>query len=126
MRKYHLVFILKYRREIIYYELSKDTQQIIKDLCKWKEAENLMSDHVYILVSIPQKYSMSAVMGYLKRESIVMIFERHANLNTAFSGSLIQFSAYSFYHGRIYATIAKPCQFHAGYLPISFSERAGR
>ena len=37
--KYHLVFTPKYRRKIIYYELRKDIQQIIKDLCKWKGVE---------------------------------------------------------------------------------------
>ena len=58
--KYHLVFTPKYRRKIIYYELRKDIQQIIKDLCKWKGVEiiegNMMPDHVHILVSIPPKY----------------------------------------------------------------------
>ena len=82
--KYHLVFTPKYRRKIIYYELRKDIQQIIKDLCKWKGVEiiegNMMPDHVHILVSIPPKYSVSAFMGYLKGKSAMMIFERHANL----------------------------------------------
>ena len=37
--KYHIVFTPKYRRKIIYKELRKDIQQIIKDLCKWKGVE---------------------------------------------------------------------------------------
>ena len=70
--KYHIVFTPKYRRKIIYKELRKDIQQIIKDLCKWKGVEiiegNMMPDHVHILVSIPPKYSVSQFMGYLQRE----------------------------------------------------------
>ncbi len=56
----------------------------IKDLCKWKGVEilegHMMSDHVYLLVSIPPKYSISQMMGYLKGKSAMMIFERHINL----------------------------------------------
>ena len=39
-----------------------------------------MSEHVHLLLSIPPKYSISSVMGYLKGKSAMMIFERHANL----------------------------------------------
>ena len=82
--KYHIVFTPKYRRKIIYKELRKDIQEIIKDLCKWKGVEiiegHMMPDHIHILVSIPPKYSVSQFMGYLKGKSAMMIFERHANL----------------------------------------------
>ena len=81
--KYHIMFTPKYRRKIIYKELRRDIQQIIKDLCKWKGVEiiegNIMPDHVHILVSIPPKMSVSSFMGYLKGKSAMMIFERHAN-----------------------------------------------
>lgn len=81
-------FTPKYRRKIIYKELRKDIQQIIKDLCKWKGVEiiegHMMPDHVHILVSIPPKYSVSQFMGYLKGKSAMMIFERHANLKYKF------------------------------------------
>ena len=39
-----------------------------------------MSDHIHLLLSIPPKYSLSQVMGYLKGKSAMMIFERHSNL----------------------------------------------
>lgn len=86
--KYHIVFTPKYRRKIIYHELRKDIQQIIKDLCKWKGVEiiegHMMPDHVHLLISIPPKYSVSQFMGYLKGKSAMMIFERHANLKYKF------------------------------------------
>ena len=86
--KYHIVFTPKYRRKVIYYQLRADIQKIIKDLCKWKGIEiiegHMMSDHIHLLLSIPPKYSVSQIMGYLKRKSAMMIFERHANLKYKF------------------------------------------
>lgn len=45
-----------------------------------------MPDHIHMLVSIPPKYSISLFMGYLKGKSALMIFDRHANLETDISG----------------------------------------
>ena len=82
--KYHIVFTPKYRRKVIYYKLRSDIQKIIKDLCKWKGIEiiegHMMTDHIHLLLCIPPKYSVSQIMGYLKGKSVMMIFERHANL----------------------------------------------
>ena len=82
--KYHVVFTPKYRRKVINYQLRADIQKIIKDLCKWKGVEiiegHMMADHIHLLLSIPPKYSVSQIMGYLKGKSAMMIFERHANL----------------------------------------------
>ena len=44
----------------------------------------MMSDHIHLLLSIPPKYSVSQIMGYLKGKSVMMIFERHANLKYKF------------------------------------------
>ena len=86
--KYHIVFIPKYRRKIIYNQLRKDIQKNIKDLCKWKGVEiiegHMMADHIHLLVDIPPKISVSSFMGYLKGKSTMMIFERHANLKYKF------------------------------------------
>ena len=75
--KYHIVFTPKHRRKIIYKQLRKDIQQIIKDLCKWKGVEiiegNMMPDHVHLLVSIPPKYSVATFMGYMKGKSEMVI-----------------------------------------------------
>ena len=86
--KYPIVFTPKYRRKVIYYQLRADIQKIIKDLCKWKGIEiiegHMMPDHIHLLLSIPLKYSVSQIMGYLKGKSAMMIFERHANLKYKF------------------------------------------
>ena len=88
MCKYHIVFTPKYRRKIIFNKLRKDIIAIIKDLCKWKGVEilegNACADHIHLVLSIPPKYSVSAIMGYLKGKSSMMIFDRHANLKYKF------------------------------------------
>lgn len=43
-----------------------------------------MPDHVHLLLSIPPKYSISNFMGYLKRKSAMMIFERYGILKYKF------------------------------------------
>jgi len=88
MCKYHIVFTPKYRRLIIYKQIKKDIQAIMKDLCKGKGVEiiegSMMPDHVHLLVSIPPKMSVSSFLGYLKGKSAMMIFDRHANLKYKF------------------------------------------
>ena len=84
MCKYHIVFAPKYRRKVICNQIKADIRDIIKDLCAWKGVEiiegHMMPDHVHLLLSIPPKYSVSQVMGYLKGKSAMMIFDRHSNL----------------------------------------------
>ena len=84
MCKYHIVFAPKYRRKIIFNQIRKDIGETLRELCKYKGVEiiegHMMPDHIHMLLSIPPKYSVSSVMGYLKGKSALMIFERHANL----------------------------------------------
>ena len=86
--KYHIVFTPKYRRKIIYYKLREDIVKILSELCKYKGVEIIegkaMADHVHLIISIPPKYSVSSVMGYLKGKSALMIFDRHSNLKYKF------------------------------------------
>ena len=86
--KYHIVFVPKYRRKIIYNQYRRDLQEIIRTLCKYKGVEiregNMMPDHVHLLLSIPPKTSVSSFMGYLKGKSALMMFDKHANLKYKF------------------------------------------
>ena len=63
---------------------KEDIGKILRKLCEYKGIEiieaELCKDHVHMLVSIPPKYSVSQVVGYLKGKSSLMIFDRHANL----------------------------------------------
>ena len=82
--QYHVVFAPKYRRMVIYGQIKKDIGQILRTLCDQKGVEIIevqaCPDHIHMLLSIPPKYSVSQIMGYLKGKSSLMIFDRHANL----------------------------------------------
>ena len=82
--QYHIVFAPKYRRLAIYGQIKKDIGQILRRLCKQKGVEIIEAeacpDHIHMLISIPPRYSVSQIMGYLKGKSSLMIFDRHANL----------------------------------------------
>lgn len=82
--QYHIVFAPKYRRLAIYGQIKKDIGQILRKLCEQKGVEIIEAeacpDHIHMLISIPPKYSVSQIMGYLKGKSSLMIFDRHANL----------------------------------------------
>ena len=82
--KYHIVFTPKYRRQIIYKQISADIGQIIRILCARKGITILeaaaLPDHIHLYVEIPPKYSVSEIMGYLKGKSSLMIFEKYANM----------------------------------------------
>ena len=82
--QYHVVFAPKYRRQIIYGKIKEDIGKILRQLCDQKGIEiieaELCPDHVHMLISIPPKYSVAQIMGYLKGKSSLMIFDRHANM----------------------------------------------
>ena len=82
--QYHIVFASKYKRMVIYNEIKADIGKILRQLCQQKGIEIISAeacpDHIHMLVSIPPKYSVSQIMGYLKGKSSLMIFDRHANL----------------------------------------------
>ena len=82
--KYHIVFAPKYRRQIIYGRIKMDIGQMLRKLCEYKGIEIIEAeackDHIHMLVSIPPKYSVSQIMGYLKGKSSLMIFEKYANM----------------------------------------------
>ena len=82
--QYHIVFSPKFRRMAINKEIKVDIGRILRQLCQQKGIEiieaELCPDHIHMLISVPPKYSISSIMGYLKGKSSLMIFDRHANL----------------------------------------------
>ncbi|MCH4072814.1 IS200/IS605 family transposase [Pseudoramibacter sp.] len=82
--KYHIVFAPKYRRQAIYGKIRADIGKILRILCQRKGIEIIeaecCSNHIHMLVRIPPKYSVSQIVGYLKRKSSLMIFNKYANL----------------------------------------------
>lgn len=78
---YHIVFIPKYRRRIMYGEVKKDLAEILKKLCEMKGIQlikgKICRDHIHMYIAIPPKYCVSEIMAYLKGKSTLMLFDRH-------------------------------------------------
>lgn len=82
--KYHIVFAPKFRRQVIYGNLKTEIGKILRKLYEYKKIEileaNACLDHIHMLISIPPKYSVSQIVGYLKGKSSLIIFDKFANL----------------------------------------------
>lgn len=81
--KYHVVFIPKYRRKVIFGNIRSSVGQILRDLCTQKGIDLLeghaMNDHVHLCLSIPPKYSVAYTIGFLKGKSAVRIHRELMN-----------------------------------------------
>ena len=88
--KYHVVFIPKYRRKALYVQLRRDLGPVFRDLAEQKECKveegHLMPDHVHMLLSMPPKYSVSSVMGFIKGKSAIHIARVYAGRRRNFVG----------------------------------------
>ena len=84
--QYHIVFIPKFRRKIMFGQTKADIREILKKLCEYKKVEIIegavCSDHVHLCVSMPPKLSISEFVGYLKGKSALMIFDKHPEHGT--------------------------------------------
>ena len=87
---YHIVFIPKYRRRIMYGTVKKDIVEIFKKLLEIKGVVliegKVCKDHVHLYVSIPPKLAVSEFVGYLKGKSALMLFDRHPEYREKWSG----------------------------------------
>ena len=75
--KYHVVFIPKYRRKALYHELRRHLGEVFRALAEQKECRieegHLMADHVHRLLSMPPKYSVAQVVGFIKGKAAIHI-----------------------------------------------------
>ena len=89
--KYHIVWVPKNRRKIIFGKLRKEIGTILRRLCEYKGVEviegALSIDHIHMCLSIPPKYSVSTIVGYLKGKSAMIIFEKYSRLKKNFKGN---------------------------------------
>ena len=88
--KYHIVWIPKYRKKVIYRDLRRDLGKILRNLAQQKGCEiiegHLMSDHVHILISIPPKYRVSEIVGFIKGKSAITIARTYFGRRKNFTG----------------------------------------
>lgn len=89
--KYHIVFCPKYRYRIFKDDVAEYTKQQIYRLCQQKELVEIMElniqpDHVHLVVSIPPKYAVSDIMGYVKGKIAIRLFNRYEKLGRKYWG----------------------------------------
>ena len=88
--KYHVVWVPKRRRRVVSGKLRQEIAGILKRLCEYKQIEIVEGkaciDHLHLCLSIPPKYSVAGMIGYLKGKSSMMIFERFSKLKKNFKG----------------------------------------
>ena len=88
--KYHVVFIPKCRRKVLYGKLRKDLGDLFHSLAKQKESRivegHMMSDHVHMMIAIPPKYAVSNVVGFIKGKSAIHIARVYGERKRNFVG----------------------------------------
>jgi putative transposase len=88
--KYHVVWIPKYRRKALYGELRRHLGPVLRDLAQQRECVveegHLNLDHVHMLVSIPPKYAVAQVIGFMKGKSAIHIARSYLGRRQNFTG----------------------------------------
>jgi putative transposase len=88
--KYHIVFIPKCRKKVLYGHIRHELGKAIRELAGQKECRieegHLMADHVHMMISIPPKYSVAQGMGYIKGKTAIHIARVYAGRRRSFVG----------------------------------------
>lgn len=88
--KYHIVWVPKNRRKVLFGKLKSEVGMILRKLCEYKKVEVIEGkacvDHIHICIAIPPKYSVSTIVGYLKGKSAMILFEKYSELKRNFRG----------------------------------------
>ena len=88
--KYHVVFIPKGRRKALYGQLRVHLGEVFRTLARQKECRieegHLMPDHVHMMISIPPKYAVSQVVGFIKGKSAIHLARVYGERKRSFVG----------------------------------------
>ena len=88
--KYHIVFIPKYRKKVIFGKIRRELGEIFHSLARQRESSieegHLMPDHVHMMISIPPKYAVSQVVGFIKGKSAIHIARRYSGRQRNYIG----------------------------------------
>ena len=88
--KYHIVFIPKYRKKVIFGKIRKELGEVLHSLARQRESlieeGHLMPDHVHMMISIPPKYAVSQVVGFIKGKSAIHIARRYSGRQRNYVG----------------------------------------
>ena len=88
--KYHVVWIPKCRRKVLFGQLRKHLGEVLHDLARQKDSKilegHLHQDHVHVLISIPPKYAVAQVVGYIKGKSAIHIARTYLGQRKNYGG----------------------------------------
>ena len=88
--KYHVVFIPKWRRRVLYGQLRQHLGEVFRRLAEQKESRieegYLMSDHVHMMIAIPPKNAVSQVVGYIKGKSAIHLARVYGERKRNYTG----------------------------------------
>ena len=88
--KYHVVWVPKYRRKVLYGQIRQYLGEVLRELAGHRESKviegHLRPDHVHMLVSIPPKYSVAQVVGYVKGKSAIYVARNYLAKKSNFTG----------------------------------------
>lgn len=88
--KYHIVFIPKYRKKAIFDQIRRELGDVFHRLARQKESlieeGHLMRDHVHLMISIPPKYAVAQVVGFIKGKSAIHIARQFSGRQRNFVG----------------------------------------
>ena len=88
--KYHIVFVPKFRKKVLYGKIRSFLAPVFHELaaqrgCKIDKG-NMVQDHVHMLISIPPKYSVAEVIGYIKGKSAIAVARKFGGKQRSFNG----------------------------------------
>ena len=88
--KYHIVFIPKYRKKVFFGQIRREMGEVFHRLARQRESlieeGHVMSDHVHMMISIPPKYAVSQVIGFIKGKSAIHIARTYAGRTRNYVG----------------------------------------
>jgi putative transposase len=88
--KYHVVFIPKHRRKVLYGKIRQDLKREMRELAQRKECEieegSLKKDHVSMVIKIPLKHAVSQVIGYIKGKTAIYVARTYSGRERNFVG----------------------------------------
>ena len=97
--KYHIVWVPKYRRKVLYGRLRRELGEVFHDLARQKDSRilegHLQPDHIHVLISIPPKYSVAQVVGFIKGKSAIYIARAYLGQKKNYGG--MHFGARGYY-----------------------------
>lgn len=97
--KYHLVFVPKCRRRVLYGKIRKYLETVFHELARQRGCTiikgHMIQDHVHMLISIPPKYSIAEVVGYIKGKSAIAVARQFGNKKRNFNGEQLWARGYA-------------------------------